>query len=123
MNLFIVEDSAVIQNRLTRMLEEIDDVNLVGIAAGLNDTYQTILAHRTEALILDLQLSDGNGLSLLKKIKASHPHIRVVVLSNHASEANRLLAKRAGADRFLDKSTDFQQIPEVLEQWHKLLSH
>jgi len=56
-------------------------------------------------------------LVLLKKIKNTHPEIRVVVLTNHSNEANRMQALRAGADSFLDKSTDFEQIPDILHRW------
>lgn len=117
MNLFIVEDSLLIQNRLMRFIEELPDVDIVGISSDINGVYEKILSTHTEAMILDIQLSDGNGLSLLKKIKTSSPDIHVVVLTNHSNEANRMQALRAGADSFLDKSTDFEQIPALLLRW------
>jgi DNA-binding NarL/FixJ family response regulator len=43
----------------------------------------------------------------------------VVVLTNHSTDANRLQALRAGADDFLDKSTDFEQIPQILHDWQQ----
>lgn len=117
MNLFIVEDSLLIQNRLMRFIEELPDIDIVGISSEINGAYEKILKTHTEAMILDIQLSDGNGLILLKKIKTDSPDIRVVVLTNHSNEANRMQALRAGADSFLDKSTDFEQIPALLQRW------
>lgn len=117
MNLFIVEDSLLIQNRLVRFIEELPDVSIVGISPDIGSAYDKILNAHADAMILDIQLSDGNGLVLLKKIKNTHPEIRVVVLTNHSSEANRMQALRAGADSFLDKSTDFEQIPNILHRW------
>jgi DNA-binding NarL/FixJ family response regulator len=118
MNLFIVEDSLLIQNRLVRFIEELPDISIVGISPDIASAYEKILDTHADTMILDIQLSDGNGLALLKKIKTTHPEIRVVVLTNHSSEANRMQALRAGADSFLDKSTDFEQIPGVLHRWH-----
>jgi DNA-binding NarL/FixJ family response regulator len=118
MNLFIVEDSLLIQNRLVRFIEELPDISIVGISPDIASAYEKILDTHADTMILDIQLSDGNGLALLKKIKTMHPEIRVVVLTNHSSEANRMQALRAGADSFLDKSTDFEQIPGVLHRWH-----
>lgn len=117
MNLFIVEDSLLIQNRLVRFIEELPDISIVGISPDIGSAYDKIVDAHTDAMILDIQLSDGNGLVLLKKIKNTHPKIRVVVLTNHSSEANRMQALRAGADSFLDKSTDFEQIPGILNRW------
>ena len=117
MNLFIVEDSVHIQNRLRAFVEELPDVHVVGIASEVNNAYRAIVAVNPDVLILDLQLGDGNGLTLLKSIKQNKPNIKVVVLTNHATEANRLHALRAGADNFLDKSTDFEQIACILRDW------
>lgn len=117
MNLFIVEDSLLIQNRLMRFIEELPDIDIVGISSEISGAYEKILSTHTDAMILDIQLSDGNGLVLLKKIKTTTPDIRVVVLTNHSNEANRMQALRAGADSFLDKSTDFEQIPALLQRW------
>lgn len=117
MNLFIVEDSLLIQNRLVRFIEELHDISIVGISPDIGSAYNKIIDAHADAMILDIQLSDGNGLVLLKKIKHTHPEIRIVVLTNHSSEANRMQALRAGADSFLDKSTDFEQIPSILHRW------
>lgn len=122
MNLFIVEDSLLIQNRLMRFVKELPEVHIVGIADELQGTLDSIYQAGTQAMILDIQLRDGNGLNLLKQIKAMQPHIRVMVLTNHASDANRMQALRAGADSFLDKSTDFEQIPDLLHRWQNQTS-
>jgi DNA-binding NarL/FixJ family response regulator len=119
MNLFIVEDSPYIQNRLIRFVEELPDVRVVGVAGDISSAYNAILDANADAMILDVQLSDGNGLHLLKNIKQNKPGIKVVVLTNHSTDANRLQALRAGADDFLDKSTDFEQIPQILHDWQQ----
>lgn len=119
MNLFIVEDSPYIQNRLIRFVEELPDVRVVGVAGDISSAYTAILDTDADAMILDVQLSDGNGLHLLKNIKQNKPGIKVVVLTNHSTDANRLQALRAGADDFLDKSTDFEQIPQILHDWQQ----
>lgn len=117
MNLFIVEDSVHIQNRLVLFVEELTDIHVVGVAGDVDEAYRAILDLKPDAVILDLQLGEGNGLTLLKSIKQEKPNVKVVVLTNHATDANRLRALRAGADIFLDKSTDFEQIPRIFHAW------
>lgn len=123
MNLYIVEDSLPIQQRLIQFVEELKDMHVIGVAADISSAYQAVLDTNTDAMILDIQLADGNGLELLKSIKQSKPAIKVVILTNHASEANRLLAARAGADGFLDKSTDFGLLQNYLLRWQHPDSH
>jgi DNA-binding NarL/FixJ family response regulator len=119
MNLYIVEDSQHIQHRLLNFVESLPNVHVVGISADIKTALDAVdyAQPAMDAMILDLHLADGNGLDLLKSVKKTHPEIKVVVLTNHSTDANRIHAQRAGADLFLDKSTDFAQIPAVLEGW------
>ncbi|MBC3917505.1 response regulator transcription factor [Undibacterium sp. CY18W] len=117
MNLYIVEDSALIQQRLIQFIEEVPGIHVVGVAGDISHALQGILDEHADAMILDIQLADGNGLQLLKNIKQSKPEIKVVVLTNHATEDNRVHAMRAGADGFLDKSTDFGLLQNYLLRW------
>ncbi|MCH8618942.1 response regulator transcription factor [Undibacterium sp. TS12] len=119
MNLYIVEDSVLIQNRLIRFVEEVEGMHVLGVASDISSAYSALLHNDADALILDIQLADGNGLQLLRDIKQSRPDIKVVVLTNHASDANRLHALRAGADGFLDKSTDFALLQDYLLRWQQ----
>ncbi|MFZ6844794.1 response regulator [Undibacterium sp. RuTC16W] len=117
LNLYIVEDSVLIQNRLVDFMDDLPDVHIIGVAADIKSAYQAILESDINAMILDVQLSDGNGLSLLKSVKQKKPEVKIIVLTNHATDANHLQAMRAGADGFLDKSTDFAQILRILHNW------
>lgn len=117
MNLLIVEDSVLIQNRLVRFVEEIPGMHVVGVSDNVGTAYRDVLKGDIDAMILDLQLGEENGLDLLKSVKQSKPEVKVVVLTNHSTEDNRIHAMRAGADDFLDKSRDFTLIPEVLHRW------
>ena len=84
MNLFIVEDSLLIQNRLVRFIEELPDISIVGVTPDIGSAYTKIVDAHADAMILDMQLSDGNGLILLKKIKTHH---------NRTDSVEKLLAE------------------------------
>lgn len=117
MNLFIVEDSVLIQNRLVRFIEEIPGMHVIGVSGDIDTAYDSVINSDTDAMILDLQLGDKSGLQLLKDVKQNKPEIKIVILTNHSTEDNRVHAMRAGADGFLDKSTDFNQIQNFLYNW------
>lgn len=117
MNLFIVEDSVLIQNRLVRFIEEIPGMHVIGVSGDIDTAYDSVINSHTDAMIIDLQLGDKNGLQLLKDVKQNKPEVKIVILTNHSTEDNRVHAMRAGADGFLDKSTDFDQIQNFLYDW------
>ncbi|MET3108448.1 DNA-binding NarL/FixJ family response regulator [Oxalobacteraceae bacterium GrIS 2.11] len=120
MNVCVVEDSVLIQDRIKRMIEQLPGTTVVSIASDRKSAEKLLMqsaAGGFQVLILDTQLPDGNGLELVKKVKQIHPDIKVVIFSNHASDECRFLAERAGADRFLDKSTDSELLVPVLQNW------
>ena len=127
MNICIVEDSIPIQERLKRLIEQLPELHVTGIVGDNKNAEKLIFKQSTvvepndmiHAIVLDSQLPDGNSLDLLKKIKQDIPSIKIVVFTNHASDDYRLLAKRAGADEFLDKSNDCHQLAPLLQFWQK----
>jgi DNA-binding NarL/FixJ family response regulator len=58
----------------------------------------------------------GSGIEVLRSLKKMTPAPAVIMLTNFAYEQYRKKCEAAGADFFLDKSTEFDQIPLVLEQ-------
>ncbi|HFE64739.1 MAG TPA: sigma-54-dependent Fis family transcriptional regulator, partial [Caldithrix sp.] len=63
-----------------------------------------------DLIFLDVLLPDEDGLSLLKKIKQSHPEIEVVMISGHATLSMAVEATRAGAYDFLEKPLQKEKI-------------
>jgi DNA-binding NarL/FixJ family response regulator len=66
-------------------------------------------------VILDLQLEDGSGLDVLKAVHPSASALHVAVLTNYATDQHRRACMDAGAEYFLDKSSDFPRIREIVQ--------
>jgi DNA-binding NarL/FixJ family response regulator len=118
MKVFVVEDSAVVRERLLEMLREIEDVEVVGEAETYDAAVRGILDTRPDVAVLDLKLADdgGNGIDVLTTVRKGLPEIRAIVLSNYATPQHMKASADAGAEYFLDKSADFERITEILEQ-------
>jgi len=114
MKVFVVEDSAAVRERLIEMIREIEDIEVVGEA----DTYDTavagIMATRPDVAILDIHLAEGSGIEVLATVKKQLAGIRGIMLTNYTSPQHLKAAADAGAEYFLDKSSDFERIPEIL---------
>lgn len=61
-----------------------------------------------------IQMPEGSGFDALKHIKQNSDAPIVIVLTNHPEFRQSCLD--AGADYFLDKSIEFEQIPDILAQ-------
>jgi len=114
MKVFLVEDSIVVLERLTRMLGAIPEVEMVGHAGDVHEAIAGILATRPDVVVLDLKLAHGNGFEVLSEIHRREPGIDVYMLSNFASEPYRRHAERLGALGFFDKSSEFERVRDAV---------
>jgi DNA-binding NarL/FixJ family response regulator len=114
---FLVEDSLPIRARLAATIRGIDGAELVGEAGNVGAAIAGIRSTHPGALILDLQLEDGSGLDVLKAVHPSTSALHVAVLTNYATDQHRRACMDAGAEYFLDKSSDFPRIREIVQGW------
>jgi DNA-binding NarL/FixJ family response regulator len=114
---YLVEDSPAIRARLAATIREIAGAELVGEAGKVGEAIEGIRSTHPSAVILDLQLEDGSGLEVLKAVYPSAPALHVAVLTNYATDQHRRACMDAGAEYFLDKSSDFPRIREIVQRW------
>jgi DNA-binding NarL/FixJ family response regulator len=118
MKVFVVEDSAAVRERLLEMLQEVEDIEVVGEAEAFDAAVAGIIRTRPDVAVLDIKLADGrgSGIDVLAEVKKVLPGMRAIVLSNYATPQHMKASADAGAEFFLDKSADFERIAEILEQ-------
>jgi two-component system response regulator DevR len=114
LKVFIVEDSPPIRDRLIELMDEADGAAVVGVADTPSDAITGILSTRADCVVLDYQLIGGTGVDVLRAVCPKAPRTVFVVLTNHVDPQYRRLCLEAGARWFLDKSTDFRKIKDVI---------
>jgi two-component system response regulator DevR len=113
---FVVEDSEPIRARLLSMLGAMSRLEVVGYADTAPDAIAAILAARPDVVVLDIKLKAGSGIEVLQAIKRSLRDVAVIMLTNHATEAYREKCLQAGAEHFLDKTNEFEQLVPIINQ-------
>lgn len=117
MEIFLVEDSAAIRERLAAMLNAIPGATLVGEAADADAAIRDILATRPDVVVLDLGLAGGtSGFDVLRAVRPQAPDIDFYMLSNFAADPYRQLAERLGACNFFDKSKELERVRDLIAQ-------
>lgn len=114
MRVFIADDSIPVVERLADLLEDVPGAQLVGRAGDVPEAVRCIQNVKPDALILDLQMPGGSGLDVLRAIRTEHPRLFVLICTNYAYPQFREKCLSAGANVFLDKSTEFEKIPDIL---------
>lgn len=116
LRLFISDDSASVRERLVTMALDLPEVDVVGQAEDAPGSLDAIRRTQPDVVILDIRMPRGSGIEVLCGLKKMTPAPAVIMLTNFAYEQYRTKCEAAGADFFLDKSTEFDQIPHALEQ-------
>ena len=114
---FIADDSLIVREHLVTMLEELAGVEIVGQAENVAEAINAISQLQPDAVILDILMPGGNGIEVLENIKQAGAGPLVIILTNYPYPVYRQKCMQAGADFFLDKSTEFDQIPELFERF------
>ena len=109
---YIVEDNATIRENLIATLEELANIEPVGIAETETDGTLWLTAQHSQwdLAIVDLFLRQGSGLGVLAACRARLPHQRMVVLSNYATPDVRQRCAQLGVDAVFDKSNEIDAL-------------
>ena len=113
-NIYLVEDSVLVRERLESMLASLPGTRVVGYAVGAREAIDEILAKQPSIVLCDLNLKDGTGFDVLRTLSAKAPQIDCYMLSNFATQPYRRLAAELGARDFFDKSTEFERVRDLI---------
>lgn len=120
LRVFLVEDSPLLRKRLRSMVSDEPDLEIIGQAAGESEAISKLASTATDVIVVDLQLKPGNGIAVIRAARAhaseigdTHP-VWIVVLTNLNLPTVRERCEAAGANFFLDKMQDIEQLIPVL---------
>ncbi len=111
--IFICDDDMGIVNMLEMMLE-LTDANVITESNSLL-AYDRLLAERPDVFIVDLWMPEMGGNEIIEKIRTSEELKDTYILCISASRDGELVAMKAGADIFLPKPFDMDEILTIVE--------
>lgn len=121
MNVFLIENSIPIRERLKATIEE-----LGGCVVGEGTVQDEILVDLKKAkpniVIIDLSVVVGDGPAMLRRIKLVHPNIVIVIFTNYGNRQYQKVCLLSGADYFIDKSSDYWVLVNLLRSLKDALS-
>lgn len=118
LRIFLVEDSIDVRDWIIETVKGIQGVTLVGFSEEENDALQKIDAEPFDILILDIELKQGNGMSLLKTLSKSNKYLDnlKIIFSNNVSQVYRRAGEQYGVRFFFDKTSEFTKLRTLLEE-------
>jgi two-component system, OmpR family, response regulator len=117
LRILLVEDSARLRVRLDEMLTTPGLARVTAMAATELEAAEQLDALVFDVLIVDVELREGSGINVVKKARARWPtplKPLIIVLTNYALPTVKARCLAAGADYFLDKMQQFDQLQPLI---------
>ena len=106
----IVDDHPLVRTGIAQLLESTDDITVVGQAADGEEGLAAVAELEPDLVLMDLSMPGMDGRTATRRIRQSHPRVRVVVLSSYAERADVLEALDAGAAGYLLKDAPPEEL-------------
>jgi len=110
----VVDDHPVWRSGVRNDLESSGKAEVVGEAEDGGDAIELAREVMPEVVLMDLQLPRVSGVDATRAIVEDSPHVKVLVLSASAEEADVLEAVKAGASGYLLKSSSSQEMVDAV---------
>ncbi len=117
MRILLVEDDAVLKDVIERSLE--DAGNHVDTATTLAAATHLWSVQTFDAVVLDLNLPDGNGLIALRAARARGDRAAVLILTARGRTEERIAGLDAGGDDYLSKPFELGELAARLRALHR----
>jgi DNA-binding NarL/FixJ family response regulator len=100
----VVDDHPFFRCGVVEWLNQQSQLGCCGEAHSVATARQAVAQTRPDVVLLDLQLSDGDGLDLCQELSEAYPSLRIIILSHRDEDVYAHRALRVGARGYVMKS-------------------
>jgi len=114
--ILVADDHAVVRRGLRHIFALSPDVVIAAEAVNGREVLEKLPVTQVDVLLMDVSMPDTDAVDLVKRVKAEHPQVSVLVHSMHAESpvASRML--KAGASGYITKDSEPEQLVGALRK-------
>lgn len=115
-SILLVDDHPLLRKGLTQLIEFEDDLEVVGEASNGQMALAMAQEHEPDLIVLDLNMQGMDGLETLKALRSAEVSSRIIMLTVSDNDEDVICAISYGADGYLLKDMDPEQILEKIKE-------
>jgi len=120
LRVLLVEDSPLLRGRLENMISQHAAFKVTGLAAAEAEAVEKLDSVPYDVIVVDVELRPGSGIGVIRQARQRNKdpkdgsHVWIIVLTNYDLPTVRERCMQAGADHFLDKMREIDQLIPIL---------
>ena len=115
----LADDHTVVRQGLRRLLEDENDIEVVGEAGSGRDAVELTATLCPAVVVMDIAMPKSNGIEATRRIRETVPHAKVLILSAHADDVYVDSVMEVGAAGYLIKQSSAHNLAEAIRQVSK----
>ena len=115
----IADDHAIVRSGIRALLATEPDIVVVGEATDGDEAVVAAEQLRPDVILMDLVMPESDGITAIRQIAASLPHVRILVLTSFAGDDQVFPAIKAGALGYLLKDTGPEDLVRAIRQVYR----
>ena len=93
--ILIADDHPIVREGLKQIVSDTQDMQLVGEASNGSEVMEQVERGLADVVVLDISMPGESGLDVLKKLRARHPKLPILMLSIHSEDQYAIRSLRA----------------------------
>lgn len=123
LRVIIADDHSVVATGVRAVLKSDPRLEVCGTFQNANAVLEFLQTNEVDIAILDLDMPGAQNFSLLKILKESYPHLKIVIFTMHNGIQSFFQAGKHGADSYVLKSDPITYLPTIIMQTMKGISY
>ena len=112
----VVDDHDLVRTGITRMLADIQGLQVIGEADSGEQALKKVRELKPDVVLMDLRMPGIGGLETTRKLQASHPDVKVIVVTVCEEDPFPTRLMQAGAAGYLTKGAGLEEMVGAIRQ-------
>ncbi|MBN2413063.1 response regulator transcription factor [candidate division KSB1 bacterium] len=118
-HLFIVDDNRLLREGLVSMLDDQEDLVVIGTASSGDEALEQIKDLRPEVALIDIGMPDKDGIEVTQVLYQDAPEVKVIILGMIDLTDEIIQCIEAGAAGYVLKEASFDYLVETIRSVHR----
>lgn len=110
----VADDHPVVRRGVSSLLSGHLDLDVIGEVENGTEVFPFLDNHEIDVLLLDIRMDGHNGIDVARKVRNSHPSVKIIILTTYDDNDYVHDAFEAGVQGFLLKSVSHESLPDSI---------